>query len=997
MPHISTPVALKRQASALRRTLCLVVGLLLCAISARAQCTIAGVVTDASDGSVLPGASVVAFVGDSARAGSSSGPDGRFAVSPLGVGRYTVRVSFVGYEPFAVDVSLSRKGETKDVGRLAIKPVGRNLDEVTVVSQAQRQEQRGDTTIFNAGAYKVNPDATTEDLLRKMPGMTVKDGSVSHGGESVKKVLVDGKEFFGNDPSAALKNIDASMVDKIEVFDKQSEQAEFTGFSDGKEEKTINILTKQGIQRGVFGRAAAGYGTSDHFELEGTAHIFSGDRRLSVIGSFNDVDKMGFSSPGGGGGGTGINKNASVGLNYGFENGKKLRIEASYVFAFRDNNLTSQKLQEYFQTDGADSTHTYTSNNESGNIARSHRLSLRLRWQTSEKNSFAFSPQFSWNGGSSSSTSDGVDMNGTQAYSQTSQSSGGDNDSWSLSGNLTWRHKMNLPKRTISLNLRASASCSTSNSTTRGGMTDQGETTPPDDGDTSVPKEDTDGTDIPSEDPPEAPNGDLPLGGFTVIGQQTNSEGRSYSFSTRLMYTEPFGDHCAASVNYEPSFSFNSNDKRVLADTVSLTEPSASVTFDSLAFSPTLSNDMESRYVIHRAGVAFSTFFDRTFRASVGLDAQEAILSGEQTYPLAFTTSRSFFSLMPSVEVFASNTNGFNLRLKYRTSSSAPSITQLQDVVDVSDVRRYSVGNPSLRQSVTHNVSLALIRNNKQTARTVFLMGNVSVTNGFVATSSIMASADSVLASGVILPAGTQLSMPVNLDGQLSASANMTLSTPITKWGCNANLTLGANLRRTPGFFEGERINSRNSSVNLGLSLGSAFSEVIDFNVAYNPSYSVVRSTQAAESNYDYYSHNLRADVNTLFFSNHLVLSSTVAHNYSRGMGDGFDNNYVSWNAAVAFKFLARRQAELRLRVNDILDSNKSSSRDVQDAYVQTSTSNVVRRYAMLTFTYKFNEMAGRNNNGRGGDRRGMGGPPMGGGPGGGMGGHGGGMGGPPM
>lgn len=982
-----------------RRLTMLAVGLALSVGMARAQCSIVGTVTDASDGSALPGASVVAFVGDSAAVGSSSGADGRFVVSPVAVGRFSLRVSFVGYEPFAVDVSLSRAGEKKDVGKLAIKPVGKNLDEVTVVSQVQRQEQRGDTTIFNAGAYKVNPDATTEDLLRKMPGMTVKDGSVSHGGESVKKVLVDGKEFFGNDPSAALKNIDASMVDKIEVFDKQSEQAEFTGFSDGKEEKTINILTKQGIQHGIFGRAAAGYGTSDHFELEGTAHMFQGERRLSVIGSFNNVDKMGFSSPGGGGGGgTGENKSASVGLNFGFQNDKKLRIEASYVFAFRDNNVTSQKLQEYFQTEGADSTHTYASNNESGNIARSHRLSLRLRWQASDNNTFVFSPSFSWNGGSSASSSDGVDMNGTQAYSQTSQTSDADNDSWSLSGNLTWRHKMNLPKRTISASLRASASRSTSNSTTQGGMSDSSETTPPADGDTSDPM---DTSDAPSELPPDAPNGDLPLGGFTVIGQQANSEGRSYSFSTRLMYTEPFGDHCAASVNYEPSFSFNSNDKRVLADTVSLLEPSSAVTFDSLTFSPTLSNDMESRYVIHRAGVAFSTFFDKTFRASIGLDAQEAILRGEQTYPLEFSTSRTFFSLMPSLEVFASNSNGLNLKFRYRTSSSAPSITQLQDVVDVSDVRRYSVGNPDLRQSVTHNMNLSLVRNNKETARSAFLMSNFSVTNGFVATSSIMASADSVLASGVILPAGTQLSMPVNLDGRLSASINLVLSTPFTKLGCNATLSLGANLQRTPGFFEGTRINSRNSSVSMGMSLGSAFSEVVDFNVAYNPSYSVVRSTQAAESNYDYYSHNIRADVNTLFFKNHLVLSSTLAHNYSRGMGDGFDNNYVSWNAAVAFKFLARRQAELRLRVNDILNSNTSSSRDVQDAYVQTSTSNVVRRYAMLTFTYKFNEMAGRDNNRRGGGRDGgmPPGPPMGGGgQGGGQGGGmGGGMGGPPM
>lgn len=989
------------------RLACLVVALCLWAVAASAQCEVSGTVVDASDGSALPGASVVAFVGDSAQVGSSSGPDGKFRVTKIGVGRYSIRVSFIGYEPYSVDVVLSRVGEKKDVGRLTLKPVGKNIDEVTVVSQVARQEQRGDTTIFNAGAYKVNPDATTEDLLRKMPGMTVKDGSVSHGGESVKKVLVDGKEFFGNDPSAALKNIDASMVDKIEVFDKQSEQAEFTGFSDGKEEKTINILTKQGVSKGVFGRAAAGYGTSDHFELEGVAHLFSGETRLSLIGSFNDVDKMGFSAPGGGGGGgggTGKNKNASVGLNYGYENEKKLRVESSYVFAYRDNSVTSEKLQEYFQADGADSTHTYSSSNESANTSRSHRVTMRLRWIGSDINTFVFSPSFNWNGGSSSNSSDGVDMNGMEAYSQTSQAADGDNSSWSFSGNFTWRHKMSVPKRTISISLRSSLSRSSSDAMSRGGMTDGdsnpgGDGTAPDKPDGSAPDQ-PDGTTAPSDTepsgelPPTLPDGETTVGALSVVGQQTNSKGKGFSLSTRLVYTEPFGDHWAASVNYEPSYSSNSNNKSVLADTVYTTGDAADVTFSNLTFSPTLSNDMESRYLIHRAGLAFNALLDRRIRGSVGLDVQEAILEGEQTYPIEFSTRRTFFSLMPSLELFASNSSGLNLKFRYRTSSSAPSITDLQDVVDVSDVRRYSVGNPSLKQSVTHNMNLALMRNNKETSRSIFLISNFSVTNGFAASSSIMASADSVLASGVILPAGTQLTMPVNLDGRLSASVNLNMSTPISKFGCNASLSVGANFQKTPGFFEGTRITSRNSSVNMGLSLGSAFSEVVDFNVSYNPSYSVVRSTRAVESNYDYYGHSIRADINTLFFNNHFVVSSTISHNYSQGMGDGFDNNYVSWNAAMAYKFLARRQAEVRLRVNDILDSNKSSSRSVQDAYVQTSSSNVLRRYAMLTFTYKFNEMAGRNNNGRGGDRRGgMGGLPMGGGPGGGPGG---GMGGPP-
>lgn len=945
--------ALPLASARLWRLCALVVFMCVVRMVASAQCAVRGVVADGSDGSVLPSASVVAFVGDEAKGGASSDSEGRFVVDSLAEGDYSLRVSFVGYEPMSVDVKFSAVRRNVDVGRLRLTPSGRMIDEVSVVGQVARQEQRGDTTVFNAAAFKVNPDATTEDLLRKMPGMQVKDGQVTHGGESVKKVLVDGKEFFGSDPSAALKNIDAAMVDKIEVFDKQSEQAEFTGFSDGKEERTINILTKAGMTRGVFGRAAAGLGTSGHFEADGIANVFSAETRVSVVGSYNDVDRQGFSSPDAGGGSTGVNKNGSLGVNYGFERAKKLRIESSYVFAYRDNSVSSSRLQEYFQDFESDSVHSYASNSVSSSLGRTHRLSLRLRWQPTESDAIVLTPSFSWQGNSSARSSDGVDSRGSVAYSSTTQLSESDGSSWSLGGGVTWRRKMSVARRTFSVSARASLQRSSSDASSQGA---QASGTAPLPGLSATPAE-PDSVSVPSDKPSDGPS-DAAADGLSVTGQQSSSSGRSFSLSARVVYTEPLAEHWTASVNYAPSLSLSSNNKSVLADTVVASGAAADASFGSFTFSPSLSNDKDSRYLVHRAGVAVNANRGKALRASVGIDAQHSVLSGDQTYPVEFSTRRSFFSLMPSVEMSATSAGGANLKFKYRTSSSAPSITQLQGVVDVSDVRRYSAGNPSLRQSVTHRLDFVAAHTDKVSARSLFFLSNVRPTQGFVASASVIATSDSALASGVTLPAGVQLTMPVNLDGQVSASASLTLSSPLGRTGCNASLSLSGNLQRTPGLFNGVRINSSSSSVSLGLSLGSAFSETFDFNLAYNPSYNVVRSSRAAESDYDYYSHALRADVNSLFLNRHLVMSSSVVHNFTSGMGGGFDNNYVLWNASVAFKFLPRRQAEFRLRVNDILDSNKSASRSVSDAYVLTSSSNVLRRYAMLTFTYKFNEAA---------------------------------------
>ena len=221
--------------------------------------------------------------------------NGQFSIVNLRSGTYDLKIVFVGYANYEKKLTLKSETPEQNLGTIRLKAEDLEIEEVKAVGTMVRQEQRGDTTVFNAAAFKVNPDATTEDLLKKVPGMQVKDGSVTHGGETVKKVLVDGKEFFGSDLMLALKNIDANMVDKIEVYDKQSDQSEFTGFSDGNEERTINILTKMGIKKGFFGRLYGGYGTDEHYEGGGNLNCFVGEHRFSLIGMSNNVNQQNFS------------------------------------------------------------------------------------------------------------------------------------------------------------------------------------------------------------------------------------------------------------------------------------------------------------------------------------------------------------------------------------------------------------------------------------------------------------------------------------------------------------------------------------------------------------------------------------------------------------------------------------------------------------------------------------------------------------------------------
>ncbi len=970
-----------------------------------AQSPVSGKVTD-GNGSPIPGASVFVRQGDKLVRGAVSDANGAFVVDSLLSGSYSFNVTSVGFASFQKDIKIKPR-TPYNIGVVRLKEEDKLIDEVKVVSTVVRQEQHGDTTVFNAAAFKVNPDATTEDLLRKIPGMEVKNGSVSHGGETVKKVLVDGKEFFGDDPSIALKNIDADMVDKIEVFDKQSEQAQFTGFSDGNEERTINILTKMGVKSGRFGRVYGGYGTGEHYEAGGNANFFRGAHRFSAIGMLNNVNQQNYSQDGAsdisaGSGRGGLTTTGSAGLNYSLENDNKIRIESSYFFGHTKRTSSSTSLQEYFQDEETDSVHTYQSLSDSRDKQNEHRVNLRLNWTISETDRLVIEPTFSWTGSDNGSSTYGSDLRDSVVYQSTAQTSDKTGTNWSIGGKMTWKHRFSLPRRTLSLSLSASGRKSTSDGDSRNLRSEETQlysTVTP--ADAALPEDvdesDTSASTDDSTTPPDKPDGDLApdepdasAQSVSVTSQLTANTSSSQSYSARLMYTEPFGDHVALQVNYQPSYSISSNDKAVSADTVTVQSYTslADVSFQNFRFAQTLSNKKESRYLVNRAGVGLNFLNGKKFRATVGLDVQNSRLEGEQTYPYEFTTRRTFFSLMPSAELSANIERRFNVRFSYRSSSNAPSINQLQDVVDVSDVRKYSAGNPDLNQSVSHSVRLHCAFNNPKTSRFLFLMSSFSFTQDYIASSSVMATVDSVLSNGITLPAGTQLSQPVNLDGYMSGNVNLTFSTPLKWLGCNLGLSLGARVSRTPGFYNGNKVESHSNTINGGVNLSTGFSENTDVNISYNPSYNIMSSSQTAAANYNYYGHTLRATLSQYFWQQRFVFSTSVAHNFSSGMGDQYDQNNVAWNAALGVKFLSRKQAELRLRVSDILNSAQSSSRSIQDAYISTSQTDVIGRYAMLTFTYKFKDVGGASEDRRRGPR---GGGPGSGGPGGGReGGHGG-------
>ncbi|MEO7960896.1 MAG: carboxypeptidase regulatory-like domain-containing protein, partial [Ginsengibacter sp.] len=232
----------------------------------------------------------------------SSGPfssvadrNGAFSFKGVADGNYTLTISSVGYEIYTILITAG-PGNT-DVGNILVSKAAKTLTGVIVNGAAPPVRQRQDTVEYAASQYKVNPDANAEDLIKKMPGVTVdQKGSVSAQGETVRKVTVDGRDFFGDDATATLRNLPSEVVDKIQVFDKLSDQAQLTGFDDGNTTKSINIVTKKDMRNGNFGRVYAGYGTNDRYSAGGNVSFFNNARRISLVGLVNNINQQNFAS-----------------------------------------------------------------------------------------------------------------------------------------------------------------------------------------------------------------------------------------------------------------------------------------------------------------------------------------------------------------------------------------------------------------------------------------------------------------------------------------------------------------------------------------------------------------------------------------------------------------------------------------------------------------------------------------------------------------------------
>ena len=902
--------------------------------------TIGGVLADSATGKPLREASVsLTLARDSSYVTFGlTDSEGRFVLRDVAFGTYLVQISALGYRTRRLPVALTAARPAPDLGTVRLGGQAQRLGEVVVTQERAPVSVSGDTIDFSAKAFKTQPNAAVESLLKKLPGLEVdRDGSIRAQGQAVSRVLVDGKPFFGDDPKMATRNLPADIIDKVQVYDQQSDQSSFSGIDDGNRQRTLNLVTKRDKRKGYFGTEAVGVGTDGRYQARLGLNRFNNGRQISALAQANNLNQQGFSDnggpasadfgpaptgPGGGavmqlpGGGrpssgrtagsgqpTSITESGALGLNYRDAWGKRAEVATSYL-ASRATVVTDQQIrrENVAGTTGPEAGQLLLTTQALRNrsTTTSHRFNLRLDYVLDSLTSVRVTPYAWWQttdlarqNQQQSSLGGRLLNQGLSRYDAgTTTPNGG--------GTALLMRRFARAGRTFSAQLNATLSRPDANALNRATNTFfDASGTPTNQG----------------------------------LNQRIEQATPVSTTVASLSFAEPLSLRTKLEGHY--SFTDSHNDGRRLTTDFN----DASGQYDLL--NPALSNRFTSQFQASRAGFTLQKRRLR-YTASVGLDAQRADL---QVRNLSADTAiaRRFTTLLPNAVLSYTAPRNRTLRLNYRTRLNAPTATQLQPVRDNANPLSVQAGNPTLRPEYVQSLVASYSQFDAATNRSVFgLLNGSRVDDRIVSATSFNAR-------------GVQTTRPVNADGFYSLTGFLSLGQRLATHHLNLNLTTNAAFVQSPSLVNGLPNTGRTWSLGQGVGVNSAFNERLEFGLSANLTYQAATYSRLPEQNTDYLTQTLAADV---FYQlpARFVLTSDVWLSNSSGRAAGFNQRLVLWNLGLARQLFADKQGELKLQAYDLLNQNRSVVRNATETYVEDVRSRILQQYFLLSFTYNLRQ-----------------------------------------
>ncbi len=900
-----------------------------------------GHLTDKDSKQPLADASVaLLYAKDSSMAASAfTDRKGAFSLDGLEAGAYKLYISFIGYQPMLRSVEISTERSSVILDSIPLQKTGVTLGEVEITEIKPPIRVKKDTLEFNAGSFKTRQNAVVEELLKKLPGIQVgRDGSITAQGEAVKRILVDGKPFFGDDPKLATKNLPADIIDKIQLIDRKSDQAQFTGINDGQTEKAINITIKKDRKKGMFGQASAGYGTDNRFAASASLNRFRDDQQLSFLGSGNNVNNLGYSdlsslSPGGGGGrrggrgatnniggngGSGITRSWMAGLNYSEDLSKKLKVSGSY---FYNNGRTENDNTTSRQNMLPDTTYYYNQQANSLGTNTSHNMNMRVEYEIDSMHSLIVSPNINYTTNNNVMQNHYESLGGQrQLVNSGSTLNIGNSTTPTFYTDALFRKKFRKTGRTFSANLNV-----------------------------GVNNSDQENFNI-SNNMFVDPNGNTST---DSINQRNDVTNRGLNMAVRLTYTEPIFKDRFLEFTYTWNRNYNTSDK------LTYDFNKAKKVYDQI--NDSLSNSFENTFSTQQAGVSIRTQKQK-YDYSAGLNVQLSDLDNNNI-SLHNRLQQHTVNFFPSASFSYAFNNNRRLRFFYRGGTQQPSVTQLQPVPDNSNPLYIQLGNPDLKPSFNNNLSLGYNTFNPSSMRGFFANISAALTSNKIINAS---SFDSI---------GRQVSQPVNVNGAYNINGNLVNTIPLKNAHTSINATTNFNFNRDVSYINGVKGTTRNFVINQGLSLNYAFRDIFDFATAASANYNGARYSVQQNNNTDYFNYAFSFDFN-INLPLGFIIGFDLDYTLNTGLAQGYNQDITMLNAFISKSLFNNQRGLIKLQGFDLLNQNVSIGRNVGQNYIEDVQTRVLQRFCLVSFSYFLNRFGG-GDKGAAKNMRSRGGMPM--------------------
>lgn len=872
--------------------------------------------------------------------------NGSFTLKNVKKGSYLLHITFIGYDPLYQPLQITGKKNPVNVGKLELSDGAIELGEAVVIGKAPEVTVRNDTVEYNADSYKVTEGSVLEDLLKKMPGVEVdSEGKITVNGKEVKKVMVDGKEFFSDDPKVASKNLPAKMIDKLQVLDKKSDMAQMTGFDDGEEETVINLTVKPGMKQGWFGNAYGGYGSKDRYEGNAMVNRFVNNDQITFMGGANNTNNMGFSDlastmfsgMGGGGGrrggfgaGSGITSSGNAGLNFSKEfKPDKLTLGGNTRYSHSDNDARSKSDRQNILP--GDSSSYDNSEAMSRTKSDNFGVDFRLEWKLDTMTQLIFRPSFSFSHSMNDNFSDATTLDNERDTVNTNKSSNySESNGYNLNASIDFSRKLNNKGRVFSATLSGGNSDSYSDGMNR--------------------------SDIVYFNQTDALKN-------SIIDQRSRYDNKGFNYRAYVSWVEPIGHN-----NFiQATYSISQRKQEALKNVYNQDADGIYNVLDS-AYSQSYRNN----FISQRASLSFKSQRAK-FNYTIGLNLDPSYSSSENF--VGDTTlskiTRKVVNLSPMAQFNYMFDKRTNLRIMYNGRTSQPSMTQLQPVADISDPTNITIGNPDLNPRYTNNVFIRFQQFTPEKQRAFMIMANGSyIINDIVSYTSYNQET------------GVKTTTYKNVNGNYSGNVRMMLNTPLKNKKFSINSMTMASFANSNGYINEEKNTNRNLilSERGGIDFRSSY---LDLGVNGNIRYNATSNSLQKENNQNTFNYGA-GGYTTIYLPLNFKIESDVNWSTNSGYGDGFKQNEVLWNASASKSFLKNNQGTLRFKIYDILQQRSNISRSITASYIQDSEYNTLGSYFMVHFIYRFSIFKGGasasdvKTPGRSGRGRGPMGPPPG-------------------